>query len=290
MDARAVWLTPYLALQTHYDSLVQQALTAAASSAAREIQRLQGKGGIGAAVRRAQLTQAEAALHIVLQDLFRKVGATVQAGQQAAAAQALLAGWNWDGTLLNNVYRTRRERDAARRALLAAAPKNVEAMILHMRGGGLPLSAQVHKSESLALGWVRDAVNVAIGRGANARELARDVRNFIRPEVPGGVSYAAMRLARTEINAAYHAVAVNDASGKPWVRQMQWNLSRSHPAPDICNRYAAQTWPVEKVPDKPHPQCFCYVTAILATESQFLAAWRRGEYDVYLASHYERAA
>lgn len=291
MDPRNVWLIPYLALQSSYDSQIIRALQDAATSAAKAIRKLAGKPGIGATVRRAQLTQIETVLHQVMEQLFKDVGDITAAGQQAASVRALSAGFDWDHILLQSIYGNDiQQREAMRRNLIAQAPRNIEALIIRLRRGGVPLSQQVYRSRALSQGWVNAAINNALGRGASWSELSNDVRRFIDPATPGGASYAAKRLARTEINNAYHAVAIQDMTAKPWVHSVEWRLSSSHPRPDACNAYAAKRYAPADVPPKPHPQCFCYIVPVLMSSSQFVKAWQSGAYDTYLTATYGKAA
>jgi len=291
MDAREIWLKPYLSIQGTYDTKILMVLNSAAASAAKAVKGLAGKEGIGATVRRAQLTQIETALHRIMHQLFKDVGDITSAGQHLAAARALSAGFDWDSILLHSVYGSDpKRREVMRRNLVAQAPRNIEALIIRLRRGGLPLSQQVYRSMALSQGWVNAAISNALGRGASWSELANDVRKFIDPATPGGVSYAAKRLARTEINNAYHAVAIQDMAGKPWVKQVQWRLSNSHSKLDICNVYASRKYTPQDVPAKPHPQCFCYVVPVLISSREFLAAWQAGRYDDYLAATYGKAA
>lgn len=289
-DARAVWLNPYLSVQRTYDAQILHALMSANTSASKAVAKLRGTTGIGSVVRSAQLSQIQVALHTVIADMFKQVNQTIQAGQHAAAAAVLGASFDWDTLLLNNVYTTTAERRIARANLIGQAPHAIEALIMRLRKGGYPLSQQIYQTRAIADGWLDNAINNAIGRGASWKELAADVKQFINPQTPGGVSYAANRLARTEINNAYHAVSIDHASGSPWVTSMTWRLSNSHPRPDICNTYGNKSFAVDAVPAKPHPQCFCYVVPDVLSEAQFLAAWRRGEYDDYLAATYGKAA
>jgi hypothetical protein len=93
------------------------------------------------------------------------------------------------------------------------------------------------------------------------------------------VSYAANRLARTEINNAYHAASWDRYNKSVIVDEVEWLLSSSHPEDDICNDYATQS-PFKKnaVPAKPHPNCYCYIVPSLPTEEQFLERLFAGEY------------
>lgn len=151
----------------------------------------------------------------------------------------------------------------------------------------IPLSEKVYRTKQLADGWVDKKVNSAIGRGLSARDFAKEVRNLIRPDVRGGVSYAAMRLARTEINNANHYAAMNDADGKPFVTGMGWRLSRSHEEIDECDKLAANSpYRLGHVPNKPHPNCFCYIFPETVDDDTFVEQFHSGAYDEYLSKKY----
>lgn len=133
------------------------------------------------------------------------------------------------------------------------------------------LSERVYKNISLAQGAVDKTIRAGIISGFSAKELANEVKRYIDPNVRGGVSHAAMRLARTEINNAYHQNQQAQAAGSEFVEAVDWNLSRSHPKADICDTYKSEG-PYEpgNVPSKPHPQCFCYLSYRMLDESAAL--------------------
>lgn len=93
-------------------------------------------------------------------------------------------------------------------------------------------------------------------------------------------SYAARRLARTEITAAVGRAMVNANIANPWVEGTKWNLSPSHPIYDICDKNAAGgrdgVYDNDKVPQYPaHPHELCYLTPeITRTPAQVTAALR----------------
>lgn len=146
------------------------------------------------------------------------------------------------------------------------------------------LSSRVWSSAKLADGWMHALIQSGLASGLTAREMAAEVYEFASPSTPGGASYAAMRLARTEINNAFHN-RQRDAGNRPGVKAIRWNLSGSHRVPDECNLYAERdsyqqgpgVFPVGKVPDKPHPQCFCYLTYITMTSDELLDAMASGD-------------
>lgn len=289
------WLMKYIALQSKYevkiDKLLKSAAASAASTAEEQAQKAARTGGIGASVREAQLRTAQAAITQALADFWKSLGNTVKAGQAEASATALGQSFDWDEVLLEQVFPKKSDRDAMRRYLLQTATRNVEAMIARVFGGRIALSQQVYKTQKLADGWVDKAVNNALARGASPLELARDVRKFIRPDTRGGVSYAAKRLGRTEINTAYHAQSIASNDGKPWVLDMVWSLSNSHPEYDECDLIADNgPYSAGNVPHKPHPQCLCYVWPETVIPETFVDNYINGDYDEWLDTHYSPVA
>lgn len=144
------------------------------------------------------------------------------------------------------------------------------------------LSERVYRQRALHEGKVEDLIREGIISNLSAKELASTVYKYVSPTTPGGASYAAMRLARTEVNNAFHERQLEGAS-RPGVRAVQWNLSGSHVVPDLCNKYAAHGgnghYAPGNVPDKPHPQCFCYLTYITQSPEQFRKALANGDFD-----------
>lgn len=258
----------------------------AAQAAASDIERLAPKHP----VRRGQLTAAFQAVRKTLGILFADVGDTVKAGRTDAASAAMLSAYEWEEPYYRAAGIPARIRDRLRAGTRALSDRNVELMLRRFNTRQIPLSRQVYRTQALARGWVDEKINLGIGRGLTAREIARDVRTMIDPSVRGGVSYAAFRLGRTELNNAFHTAAIVSTADKPWVNGMQWKLSLTHPAEDICNELAEKDkfgmgegiFPKLHVPNKPHPQCMCFVIPNLIDEDAFVDAFARGEYDTFL--------
>jgi hypothetical protein len=101
-----------------------------------------------------------------------------------------------------------------------------------------------------------------------------------------GVSYNALRLARTEIQKA-HALATDKVmAAQPWVEMEKCHLSAAHPEPDECDDIVQGgdkndgVYPVGTIEYPLHPHCFCYKTAVMMDETQFtsqLNGWLNGE-------------
>ena len=73
------------------------------------------------------------------------------------------------------------------------------------------------------------------------------------------VSYDAMRLARTELTAAFGRATIASAETNPYIDKIKWELSPSHPRVDICDDYAANgPYARKDLPPYPaHPHCLC---------------------------------
>jgi predicted nucleic acid-binding protein len=257
-------------------------------AAERELDRLDGSGP-GAVVRSAQIMQAVTAISHALSDLWLAMGDLVRAGQQDARTEALRQSFRLDKTLLY-LEVPEGKRAAMLNNLLESSRFNVEAALARVYISRIPLAEKVYRTAELTRGWVESRVTKAIARGATPAELAKEVRRFINPATPGGASYAAKRLARTEINNAYHAVIAVHNEDKPWVTNIKWNLSGSHPTTDICDVYAKKNgglFPKDKVPRKPHPQCLCYIVPVVIDDELFIKRWRSGAYNEYVARTYE---
>lgn len=141
------------------------------------------------------------------------------------------------------------------------------------------LSERVYKLRALHEGKVEEVIRSGIISGLSARELASEAYKYVSPSTPGGASYGAMRLARTEINNAFHERQIAGAK-RPGVEAVKWNLSGSHKVPDECNIYADhEPYDPDEVPEKPHPQCFCYLTYVMQSPEQFRKDLADGKWD-----------
>lgn len=234
-------------------------LERAASDAERAVKRLLKRGGFSDRVRAEQQRQVQLALHVRLRKLYEDVGLITLAQRSAAITRTL------------EVQRQLVNLEGFNESSASEARQAVERFMLTARYARHPLSRQVYLTASLANGQVDRLVNRAIAQGYSVDELARSVEQFIHPDVRGGASYAARRLARTELATAAHAATVWHAQNTPEIGAVRWNLSGSHPSPDICDARVGEYTPF-KVPGRAHPNCMCYLTPVPAdiTEDQFI--------------------
>jgi len=237
-----------------------------------------GKNG----VRRAQLEHSRSVLLAEQSKLFERLGDTVAARRASAASRSARLSAAADSALLNLVGKGPQAQflyDSA----LQVSQRAIDAALARMRLSALPLSQRIYRSSVWMNGRLSKLINETLATGLNAKEFAKRARDWFNPNTPGGVRYAAMRLARTEINNSFHAISAEKYATTPWTTEVKWNLSKSHPKPDICNAVAKES-PYQKasVPARPHPQCMCYITAEYVDEDEFVENFLKGDYDDYL--------
>lgn len=272
-------LIAYLGVQTKMDRELRATLLLAAKEASKRIAALENKTGIGAKVRADQLSGVIAAIRKDQRslwgvDIIRILTKYLPFVERAAA--------NY-GKTLDKVLRTAvGDRQAAE--YLKSLEAQADAGIQLLRTRRTPeLSARVYKNAELSSGRIDRMIKAGIVQGLSARELAKSIEKYISPNTPGGVAYAAMRLARTELNNAFHDEQKAVAEGKPWVKP-KWNLSATHTEHihDECDELAkghspgcpAGVYEVDEYPDKPHPQCLCYITYDTLPEKDMVALLR----------------
>ncbi len=152
---------------------------------------------------------------------------------------------------------------------------------------GSNYSRQIFQAGVLARNGINDIIVSGVARGQSAVEMSKELRRFmVDPEISEGTSwttgvrksvtgrgtihYNALRLARSTINNVYRETMVESNSRSPVTKGVKWNLSASHPRPDICNLWAslnsygfeAGGYPANAAPIE-HPNGFCFFTDIL---------------------------
>lgn len=282
-ELRRQWLLRYIRIQTRYDTRVKTILIASAQDAFDRIESLASKETFSAKVRGAQIRMVMKELSPIMRDLFGEILPVIRDGQKEAARQAVEAFAATDRVYLRSAFSNIGHVDSFVSGQKHSAAIGIANAISRVTKSDIPLSGKVYRSRALATGWVQRQVTSGILRGDSAQDIAKQVRSSIRPSTPGGVSYAALRLGRTELNNAFHATAITLAQDRPWVEGMQWHLSKTHEfesqsIPEICERYAGQIFQVDVVPSKPHPQCRCFVTPQLEPFDVFVRHLTAGQY------------
>lgn len=280
-------LALYLATQVEHDREMAMVLRDAANEAETLMTKLGTKYGIGSEVRRAQISLVLRELRGQQGVMWGNISDTLSIHMDYAADAAAEGEEMLTDYLFRNVGGPIPELQEAYRAQARATVSAYKSRLAN----NIPLSQQVYRTSALANGYVDRSVNRGILLGKSAKEIAADVKGLINPNTPGGVSYAAMRLGRSELNNAFHTTQIGLRKNDPFVTAMKWNLSESHPKADNCNDYAENAHfdgggageyrPIE-VPGKPHPHCFCYLTSVSVSDADFVKQFINGDYNSYI--------
>lgn len=216
-------------------------------------------------------------------------GGAITASMKEGMAASAVAAVNSEQYVGDVLYAATGSRFKALEDAVAFNAKNSVDTLRAKDKNAIPLSSQVYKTQALSNGWVDREVKRALALQMSWKQLADRVSHLINPNTAGGVSYAAKRLARTEINNAFHRAQIDRRSEEPWTEGFKWNLSRSHPERDKCNDYAEEdhghgpgVFAVGKAPGKPHPNCLCFLTTVVVEEDEFIDNFFKGKYSSYI--------
>jgi len=150
---------------------------------------------------------------------------------------------------------------------------------------------------------MRDLIQEAVATGQDAVKIARILQQYVRQgaqtlardypkmmermkgRIPGDVCYEALRLARTEMSAAFGEGTISAAQASPSYIGMKWVLSHSHPVVDICDTLAEHDEglgrgvysPGNEPPMPAHPNCICTLVPVHEEPEKFaerLKKWR----------------
>ena len=239
-------------------------------------------------IRRAHLEHSRARLLAEQSDIFTRLGDIVSARRASAASRAARLSAAADNALLSLIGKGAQGQFLYESAL-QVSQRAIDAAMTRMKLSALPLSRRIYNTGVWMNGRLSKLINETLASGLNAKEFAKRARDWFNPNTPGGVRYAAMRLARTEINNAFHSMSAAKYADTPWINEVEWNLSKSHPKKDICNVYAeASPYDSNKVPARPHPQCMCYITAKPIAEDDFVENFLNDDYDDWLDKELEK--
>lgn len=275
----------YLQLQRRYDAELRKALEKAAREASRIIAAMP-KDTFSQRTRMSLYQMRLFRIADILNGLWGNMANITENSMRRAATAGADATTNLAKTLGRSVPKSSLLLSGFQQAADRSAA-NVQARFIN----SINLSPRVYKNAAWSRGRVDDAINNGISLGKSAKEIASDVKGMISARTPGGVSFAAFRLGRTEINNAYHTVQTQSYATQPWITGVQWKNSGSHPRPDVCDLYATEdhvglgkgVFEKGNVPRKPHPQCLCHVIAITESREDFVDNLMAGNYNSYIS-------
>lgn len=278
-------LRDYLKAAKPTDNEIRAILKNAADEAERLIPKLIEQNTTGGKIKAAQIRIILREVRTQQSAMWGDLGKTIRYGMQTVAVAAATEA---EDTLMDYLRNNGQDTSMFRIAFAEQARRGMR-HVFAKSANGIPLSTQVYRTQALSMGWVHNVVNSGLILQHSAKRIAQNVRHLINPNVPGGVSYAAFRLARTELNNSFKTAQEQRYVDEPWTKGMRWNLSGSHPTPDECNEYAEANeyrlgpgiYPVGLRPHS-HPNCLCYLTPEQDDEEDFINAFVNGDYDYYL--------
>lgn len=137
---------------------------------------------------------------------------------------------------------------------------------------GLHLSDRIWNTSENFGNVMRDIIQAGVATGQNAVTTARALEKYVKTDVstlaknypnmmermagriPKNVCYEALRLARTEMTAAYGEGVIVSGRVSPGYKGVKWVLSNTHPIFDICDTLAGKIYEKGDEPMYPaHP-------------------------------------
>jgi len=244
-------------------------------------------------------TQHLAALQTALDKRAAEMGKEVIAATHQGIVMASAAGSEGVADVSAHMMRDVFSAPQVKRLFAGINERATLAMLARTRADGLKISDRIWRTSERARNSVRIIVEDAVARGQDSRTTARQVQQYLQPGVwtahkeetrrrlgvHKDISYEAMRLARTEMNNAFHEGMLAANQHSPGYQGIYWRLSaaRVMPRPDICDDMAASTlygaagfYPKGQEPVRPHPACLCVPVASWEGPEQFanrLRAW-----------------
>lgn len=157
--------------------------------------------------------------------------------------------------------------------------QSVNACYARTHKDGLFLSDRIWKTTKESRATMKAIVQAGIGE--DAVKVARALEVYVnqgktaaclqfpkmmermKSRVPENLDYNALRLARTELSAAYGEATRAAAEASPAIGKLKWVLSGAHPKEDICDHHAKGgdghgVYEARSCPIFPaHPNCLC---------------------------------
>jgi len=269
----------YIDLRLRQDPEIRGLYIRAADRVAKELRKLAVKTP-SSYLRKRQLQELEAALRT---EADRLTGSLTKAFEQYIE-QAVDAGVGYSQAVTLSLFKKAGMDTAGLRAMFATVNRQAVEACWARTKKGLFLSDRIWKQGEDFRNAIRDLIQESVAIGQDAVKTARMLQQYVRqgamtlardyPEmmkrmkgrIPGNISYEALRLARTEMTAAFGEGTLAAARMSPSYIGMKYVLSHNHPMPDICDNITSANLyglgpgvypPGEEPPYPFHPSCLC---------------------------------
>ena len=267
----------YIELRLRQDPEIRGLYIRAADRVAKELRQLALKTP-SSYLRKRQLQELEAALRA---EADRLTGNLTKAFEQYIE-QAVDAGGGYGQAVTIDLFRKAGLDTAGLRTMFATVNRQAVEACWARTKKGLFLSDRIWQQGESFRNTMRDIIQEAVATGQDAVKTARMLQQYVRQgamtlardypnmmkrmagRVPGDLCYEALRLARTEMTAAFGEGTIAAARVSPSYIGMKWVLSHNHPVVDICDTLAEHDEglgrgvysPGDEPPYPAHPNCY----------------------------------
>lgn len=288
----------YIELRLRQDPEIRGLYIRAADRVAREIRKLALKTP-SSYLRKRQLEELEAALRM---EAERLSGNLTKAFEQYIE-QAVNAGAGYSQAVTLDLFEKAGIKMPGLRHLFAGVNTQAVEACWARTKKGLFLSDRIWQQGEKYRNTMRDLIQEAVAIGQDAAKTARMLQQYVRQgaqtlaqdypnmmermgsRIPKDICYEALRLARTEMTAAFGEGTIAAARVSPSYQGMKWVLSHSHPMVDICDTLAEHDEglgrgvysPGNEPPYPAHPSCMCALISQHEEPEKFverLKKWR----------------
>ena len=284
----------YINLRLRQDPEIRALYIRSADRVARELRQLAVKTPSGR-LRKRQLEQLEADLRA---EADRLTGSFTKAFEQYIEL-AVEAGGGYSQAIALDLFKKAGMDITGLRTMFATVNRQAVEACWARTKKGLFLSDRIWQQGEKFRNTMRDIIQEAVATGQDAVKTARMLQQYVRQgamtlardypnmmkrmkgRVPGNISYEALRLARTEMTAAFGEGTIAAARVSPSYIGMKWVLSHNHPVVDICDTLAEHdeglglgpgVYPPGNEPPYPaHPNCLCALVPIHEDPEEFVA-------------------
>jgi hypothetical protein len=282
----------YINLRLRQDKEIANLYIRSADRIAKELQQI-GTTTISGQIRKKHFKELEKSL--------RAEAELIQKGLTEAFVDyidsAVKAGVGYTQGVVLNLFDQAGLKTSGIRKLFSRVNKQAVEAIWARTRNGLYLSDRIWEQSEKSRTIMRDLIQESVAIGQDAVKTARMLQQYVREgamtlakrypnmmkrmkgRIPGNISYEALRLARTEMTAAFGEGTIAAARVAPSYLGMKWVLSKSHPIADICDTLSTYdsglgpgVYPQGDEPPYPaHPNCLCALVPIHEEPEEFVA-------------------
>lgn len=281
----------YIQLRLRQDKEIANLYIRSANRIAKELQQI-GTTTVSGKIRKKYFKELEKSLRAEAELIQKGLTETFVDYINSSAK----AGVGYTRGVVLNLFDQAGLKTSGIRKLFSRVNKQAVEAIWARTRNGLYLSDRIWEQGEKYRTIMRDLIQESVAIGQDAVTTARMLQQYVRQgamtlakkypdmmkrmkgRIPGNISYEALRLARTEMSAAFGEGAIAAARVAPSYIGMKWVLSGSHPVPDICDTLSTYDSglgpgvypPGDEPPYPAHPNCLCALVPVHEEPEKFV--------------------